>query len=183
MEARLGSREVERDGRTRRIETTEQQIDIRDRERSTFAIARRAWTRSRAVRSDHEPRWRPRADGPATGCDGLNRHARCEQVHAFNVLRELVAWSSVDARHVRARAAHIEGDDALVPEAPRRIRRADGTTSGSAEQHVLGFDGICGLETTSTRHHLNAGGLVQERSGYAFEEAPHRTGEVSIGNG
>ena len=94
----------------------------------------------------------PPADGTSARRHGFDGDARRQQPHAGHLLREAVAGSRVDARHVGARSSHVEADDLRDAHPPRCIGRADGSASRSAEQHVLGSDFISGLQATGTRH-------------------------------
>ena len=144
--------EIERDRGFRRVKAAEEEVHVRDRQRPTFAIAGGAGIGSRAFRTDGEAVVRHLTNGTTTCGDGLDGHARCEQLHAGDLLGEAIARMGVDAGDIRAGASHVEGDDLRDVQPTCCIRRADGAAGRTAEQHVLRTDVFSGLQAAGTGH-------------------------------
>ena len=123
------------------IEATEEEVDISDRERAAFAIAGRAGIRAGAVWTHREAAWRPCTNATATCGHGFDGHGRTEQRDSTDMLMKAITHGTINAGHVRARAAHVERDDLGVAHPLGGIESPQHASSGAGEKEVLGLDG------------------------------------------
>ncbi len=128
-------RRLEVDGNRESLgnQPAEEQIDIGQGQRSAGAVARRARDRAGALRSDRQPPLLHPADRAATGGHRLDGEGRHGQLHRSDLVREDVLEVAVEAGHIGAGAAHVEGDHPVPAASMPGQRRADDSAGRTAE--------------------------------------------------
>ena len=154
LEGCLGVFDGNRNLESVRIESSQQEIDIRNRERSASPIARWAGRGAGAARPHAQPSVLESADRTAACGHGFYGQGRSDKAHAGDAMLELVFVIAVKARDIRARAADVQPDHAIEPALFAGCGRARHAARRTAEQAVLGVIRFGADQTSRTGHHV-----------------------------
>ena len=150
--APLGSRDVDGQAEGRRIDPPQQQVDVGDRERSAGPVAGGAGARAGALGTHLELTVIDPADRAAAGGHRLDRQRRGHDDRVADAELEVVLEVAVVAGDVRAGAAHVEPDHALVAARAPRRGSADHAPGRARQQAVLGAVAREAREAAGARH-------------------------------
>ena len=165
------------DAEARRVQPAQQQVHVGEGQRPPGAVAGRARDRrprsagptASAARRDSRRssrRPRPRSRWPGPGSTGARRPR----------VLEAVVEVAVEARHVGAGAAHVEGDQPVEARPPRLAGpRPPRRPAGPLEQAVLGAEGPGAHQATGAGHHRQGRSLPRGPL-HPLQEATHAPG-------
>ena len=137
-----------------RIESSQQEIYIRNRERSPRPIARWAGRGAGAARPHAQPAVLESADRPTARSHGFYGQGRGDKAHAGDAMLELVFVIAVKARDIRARAADVQPNHAIESALFAGCGRPRHAARRAAEQTVLGVIRFGADQSSRTGHHV-----------------------------
>ena len=166
---------------TLRIEPSEQQVDIRERQGTARPVARRSGVGAGAARADPQPVAVEPADRAASGGDALDRQRRGDEVNIADLVLEEVFVVRVETGDVGAGAAHVEGDEPLEAGSTGGPCRADDSSRRSAQQAVLGVERARRDQTAGAGHHVQPSAADARLN--RLEIIPHDRGQIGVDDG
>ena len=122
------------------LDLAEQDIAVGDRERTTAAIAGRAWIGARAFGAHLESAVLELQDGAAARRDRVNVHHGRAHPHARDLRLEGALELAVEVRDVGGRAAHVEANELFEAGHGARPHHADDATCRPREDRVLALE-------------------------------------------
>jgi hypothetical protein len=148
----LGGADVERDLEARRIEPAEEEVDVGEAERPAGAVAGRPGPGAAALRSDPQPPPVERADRASARRHRLHRDRGSQQPRLADAMLEHPRQRPVPPRHVGARAAHVEADDAREAAAASRLGGAHDPGRRPRQQPLVRAEAPGGDEAPGAGH-------------------------------
>ncbi len=176
-----GAVRPEHAGEEGRPQLAGREIAVRDGQRAALAVARRPGVGPGAARPDAVATVLEGADRAASGGDGVDAQHRRTQLHAADHALEAALQLSRVVRDVGRGAAHVEGDDPVVPGAAAGGDRADHTAGGAREDAVLAAE-QAGVGESSVRLHETQAHVAQLRR-EGVDVAAQDGGEVGVDHG
>ncbi len=137
-----------------RVQPSEQQVHVGEGEWAPRTIA--GWTRVRAGTFgpyENAVRIQP-THRAATRRHRFDGERRGDQVRTRHLVLPQVLEVSIEACHVRAGAAHIEGDHALLARTATRERGTHHTSRWPAQQCILGAKSLRAHQPARAGHHV-----------------------------
>ncbi len=120
-----------------RPQFSEQDVCVRDGERSVLAIGFRPRAGAGGIRTDPEARAVVMQNRASPSGDGVDRHHRHGQAHACHLCLIDTFVCAVEARDIRGGAPHIEADHMADSGFARRLRHANYAAGRTGKNRVL----------------------------------------------
>ena len=122
------------------LQLAEHDVAVGDAERPAAPVARRTGIGARRLRPDAIAGAIEGADRAAARRHGVDQHHRRAHPHTGHQGLEGALVVAVIVRHIRGRAAHVEGDDPAEAGLARRLHRADDAAGRAAQDGVLALE-------------------------------------------
>ena len=168
-------------GEERGLQRAQHDVAVGDAERPAAAVARRARIGAGGLRADAIARAVEEADRAAARRHRVDQHHRRAHAHAGHQGLEGALVLAVIVRHVRRRAAHVEGDDLVEAGLTGGFHRADDAAGGAAEDGVLALEER-GVGEPPARLHEHEPRAAQLRR-HLVDVAAQQRREVGIDHG
>ena len=138
----LGSLPIERKRKPSGDDPAQEQVAIRDRQRTTAPVTGRSRIGPCAGGADRQLHAIEAAQAPPAGGDGFDGQRRCRDANARLATFGLQFKPTVEARHIGTRAAHVEPDRPRVSRPRGGRREPDRPARWSGEDALLAREAI-----------------------------------------